>query len=304
MASKRYDIAFGIDDGYVPHLGALIMSILRNSPGANFRFIVMHVGVSDARKRLVESVAPQARFVWAQVSDDDVPQYAERGHFNRTTLFRLALDRLAPLDCRRVLYLDTDTILLRDIRSLFNSDLDASLVGAVVDSFVDSDAFRERWKLPASPLPYFNAGVLLIDLERVRAECGLRRATDFIVAHGVDLPFNDQDALNWAFWGQWRPLSPIWNAQHDMIVPWIAPSLPEEIQFHNRLPALVHFTGPGKPWTPGFYHPWAWVYWDNLIRTPFLSDVAKASGVGSYNRVRLWLRWLRRRPSMLAQPAQ
>src|SRR5690606_30568690 len=100
-------------------------------------------------------------------------------------------------------------------------------------------------------------------------------------------------------WNKWRALPPRWNAQHDMVVPWLAPQLPKPVQFHNRLPALVHFTGPEKPWLAGAYHPWAWLYWINIARTPFAKEVASKAGVSPIRRFRLWLRWMRKRPSGL-----
>jgi hypothetical protein len=72
--------------------------------------------------------------------------------------------------------------------------------------------------------------------------------------------------------------------------------MPEELRFDTRLPNIVHFSGSQKPWARGEYHPWSWLYWDNLARTPFVDDVVKQWGVSRLERFRLWLRWLRRRP--------
>ena len=55
-------------------------------------------------------------FVWTAVSDDDMPPFAGREHFSRAILFRLGLEKLAPPDCRRVIYLDADITVLADVR--------------------------------------------------------------------------------------------------------------------------------------------------------------------------------------------
>lgn len=301
MAADEIDIAFGINDAYVPHLSAVVTSIVRHAPDARLRFIILHDGVSHARRKLVEGTAPSSQFIWAEVDDADVPEFVDHSHFNRTTLFRFQLETLAPPDCRRLIYLDTDVIVLSDVRELWAIDLGDAAVGAVIDGGAAVDRvvvpadFAARWRLPA-PYSYFNAGVLLIDLRRVRAGELFSAAAQFFAKNRRSLPFNDQDALNWKFWGRWKSLPPTWNAQLDMVVPWLSQNLPQHLQFHNRLPALVHFTGAGKPWTAGSYHPWAWIYWENLARTPFLQEVAAASGIGVYRRMRIWLRWMRRRP--------
>ena len=301
MADTRYDIAFGIGEGYVPHLGAAIASIVRCTPDARIRFIILHDGIPLPRQAKIEAIAPDAEFVWTHIIDGDVPDFADHGHFNRTTLFRFQLERLAPADCKRAIYLDADLIVMRDLRELFAIDLGQAALGAAVDAGAAIDRiivpskFAQRWGL--SPrYSYFNAGVLLLDLERIRSERMFSEAERFLAQHQRDLPFNDQDALNWRFWGLWAGLPPAWNVQYDMVVPWLARDLPDELRVHSQQPALVHFTGPGKPWTPGFYHPWSWIYWQNLARTPFLNEVAARAGITGFGRLRMWLRWVRRRP--------
>ena len=298
------DVAFGVDNGYAPHLAAVVASIVRHAPDARIRFIVLHAGVTQERQMLIEGVAPGTLFVWIEVGEDDVPAFADRGHFNRTTLFRLGLERLAPADCRRVLYLDADLVVLDDVRVVYNLDISGASIGAVIDYPVNADEFAARWQLPPSAQAYFNAGVLLIDLERVRAGGEFEKIMRFVAEHDRDLPYNDQDALNWFYWGRWRELPPEWNAQLPMVLSWKAKDLPKPLQFHDRIPSIIHYTGPAKPWTLGFYYPWTpwvWLYWRSLRRTPFLQEVAKPAGVGLFGRARYWLRWVRYKPAHRAR---
>lgn len=298
---EQLDIAFGVDGRYLPHVAAVIASIVRNAKDAKFRFIILHDGVSADRRSLVEAAAPAAEFYWAVISDDDVPAYRDKDHFSRPILFRLALDKLAPVDCHRLIYLDCDLILLRDVRELWNAELAGAPLGAIVDCNSDFKVFAEQWGLKWPSTGYFNSGVLLIDLDLVRKDGVFRAAIEFVAREGHRCPYADQDALNVVTWGQWRPLPVTWNAQTNMVMPWLANDIPKSLQFHDRLPALVQFTGPGKPWVSGSYHPWFWVYWDNLARTPFLREVSRSAGIGTLSRLRIWLRWLRRKPRRRAR---
>ncbi len=295
MNSARIDIALGFDAAYAPHAGALIASLTRAAPGARFRFIVLHEGVSaDAQARL-QSIAPNSEFFWVELRADDVPEYAARDHFSRAILHRLGLEARAPEDCARVLYLDADVIVLGDVRELWATDLGGAALGAVVDCEGDVAAFAQRWGLSLSDNGYFNSGVLLIDLQQVRARRLFSAAIEFVVAHGAELRYADQDALNHVFWNAWRALPPAWNAQKLMVLEAKAQALPAELRFHDRLPYLVHFTGREKPWTRESYHPWAWLYWDALSRTPFNQNAL--SVMNPIERARMWLRWMRRRPA-------
>lgn len=289
----RIDIALGFDDRYAPHAAATIRSVVATSPGARFRFIILHDGVSPKRQSMIESVAPGAEFRWIVVGDDDFPEYSASQHFSRAILFRLGLDKLAPADCSRVLYLDTDVICTRDIRALWDVDLGGLPIGAVEDCYVKADAFARRWGLDADRPAYFNSGVALIDLERVRRDGGLARAMEFVARHGAEIELADQDALNVAFWGQWKKLDVIWNAQRHTAIPSLFGELHPHLRLEGRVPALIHYTTAEKPWVRGSYHPWAWLYWESLGRTPFAHEVPKAYGVGFVERLKIRLRWFR-----------
>ncbi|MBY0564330.1 MAG: glycosyltransferase family 8 protein [Hyphomonadaceae bacterium] len=291
------NIAFGIDAAYAPHAACVIASIVRHAPDGRFRFIVLHGDIARPLQLRVESVAPQASFTWLEISDDEIPelpaQPQDRTHLQRPTLFRLALARRAPADWRRVIYLDADLIVMRDIREIWRADLDGAPIGAAIDSFVDEAAFAKRWDLPAGG-SYFNAGVLLLDLDQIRAQNAFSATLDFQVAHRP--AFNDQDALNYVFWRRWKRLDNAWNIQRYMFVGQSSEGFSADKSLKGPLPGIVHYTGPEKPWVRGAWHPWAWLYWENLRRTPFFAEVARASHIDSYDRLRMRLRWFRRGP--------
>lgn len=98
------------------------------------------------------------------------------------TLLRLFSDLLPLPD--RVLYLDTDTAAIGDIRPLFEYDMkDCEYAGAL--DYLGKVFINPR---------YINAGVLLLDLRKIR-ETGFFRKARALVAE-KKLPFPDQDAVN------------------------------------------------------------------------------------------------------------
>jgi lipopolysaccharide biosynthesis glycosyltransferase len=291
------DVAFGVDANFAVHAAAVIASVVHYGKGGRFRFIVLHSGVTQEMRKRVESVAPGQRFVWVEVSDSDLPPFADRGHFTRATLFRMGMEKLAPKDAKKVVYLDADITLMADVRKLAAVDLQGAPVGAVHDPNVDANAFAARWNL-VGPGGYFNAGILLIDLEKVRAEGLFTKAIAFIAKHDRELPWNDQDALNWALWGRWKKLDPVWNVQRSMAIADAAKKLPAEKRLGKARPAIIHFTGGDKPWVMGAYHPWSHVYWMSLNRTPFVEDVMAKQGFTAKERLKLLVRWLRWWPWM------
>ena len=291
--SERIDIALGFDDPYVPHAAAVIASVVANAPGAQFRFLVLHTGIPDARRRELASVAPRASFLWIEVNDEDLPEFGERehlGHVNKTTFLRLGLQILAPADCRRVIYLDCDVVVLGDIRGLWRTDLGEFAVGAVPDTFAEATTFAERWNLPPQALGYFNAGVLLIDLALVRQEKLFTRALTFIIEKNPG--FADQDALNYVCWRAWHRLDLSWNVQRDMLIPSLAEGLDPGLRLAGARPQLLHFTGSDKPWRVAGYHPLSWKYWKYLRKTPFFQEIVRREHMPVRQLLRLWIRSL------------
>lgn len=289
--TDRIDIAFGFDARYVPHAANVMASIVRHAPEANIRFIVLHEGVSDARKAIVQDLAPRAEFLWIEVGDDDLPAYADRGHLNRSVLFRLGLEKLAPRECKRLLYVDADTIVLGDIRELWATDLGDRALGAAPDCYVSAPEFARKWGLPEEGANYFNAGILVIDLEKVRAEKLFSAALDFVVAHDKDLLLGDQDALNYVFWRRWRGFEPTWNVQRYATPQEIAAEPHADRRWGKPAPQLIHYIGMEKPWMRNAWHPWTWLYWENLLRTPFAGEVRAAFGIDAYQMLRFRFRY-------------
>jgi lipopolysaccharide biosynthesis glycosyltransferase len=299
LQPDRIDIAFGFDHNYAAHGAAVISSVVRHARDARFRFVILHTGIDAALQARVEACAPGMTFVWVEVGNDDVPAFADRQHFTRATLFRLGLEKLAPADCHRLLYLDADIAVRADVRDLWSIDLDGAPVGAAIDSFVDPVRFARMWGLEGEH-EYFNAGILVIDLDKVRAEKLFLKAAQFVAANDPEM--NDQDGLNFACWGRWKRIDVAWNAQRHTAIPTLIRELTVDKRLNGRAPKIIHYTGPEKPWLPGVYHPWSWVYWSELKHTPFEREISKRHGMRLVDKGRLWARWMKSRTARRSAP--
>lgn len=299
--SERIDIALGFDGRYVPHGANVIASVVRHARGAKFRFIVLQADVTPEQKKRMEAVAPGAEFVWCDVRDDDMPNYT-RGHLNRAILFRLGLEALAPADCRRVLYIDADTVVVGDVRELWAADLGGYPAGAVTDCYQDAEEFAGTWNLPKGGR-YFNSGVMLIDLDKVRAGKLFTKTLAFVAENGPKLLFGDQCALNNIFWKNTAVLEPTWNVQRYIKDEEIVSETAPDRRWGHAQPRLIHYLGTDKPWIRNAWHPWAWLYWENLKRTSFIDDVKASAKVDFLQMLRFRFRWLVKRPRV-AMPRQ
>ena len=113
------------------------------------------------------------------------------------SLLRLALHEILPEE-DRVLWLDIDTIVNADITDLFETELDGCYVAAAEEPIRSKDPFL-----------YFNAGVMILDLKKLRDGMA-----DLLIRYvnRVDMRFPDQDVINLLCQGRIKPISPYWNS--------------------------------------------------------------------------------------------
>jgi len=181
------------------------------------------------------------------------------------TYYRLLVEReLSHL--KRMIYLDADTIVLGAISDLWHHPLDGAHLWAVPQiwrpsAFASGERGLPSFRLLGIPAdsPMFNAGVMLIDLDRWRLDNVSERVIEYLTDYSEHVLWWDQDGLNAILFSDWRPLPLRWNvmASH---VPHIrsqedTPFPFDLVQDAIRSPAIVHFSSAGKPWEGGYKGP-------------------------------------------------
>ena len=172
-------------------------------------------------------------------ADDSLFAKCRGLHGNKFTYMKLILSEF--LDDDRVIYLDSDLIVRRDLGELFNLDLRGNVVAArgsaniewqLERKFFTSLGLNEKAK-------FFNCGVLLIDLKQWRALGITKKCFEFIEKYPRELIGHDQTVLNWVFYeNQFFELDSSYN--HPLYS--TEPVIP--------IPAgeIFHFVGSPKPW--------------------------------------------------------
>jgi lipopolysaccharide biosynthesis glycosyltransferase len=163
-----------------------------------------------------------------------------------------SMDRLfLPLlldDVKRAVYLDVDTLILDDIGRLAGVDLEGHPIASWRSPIIAESEWQRAGMRLTEELalelrrsmarrhgfgaPALNAGVLVLDLERMRRDRFTATALGWVERYGL----HDQDAML-AYAGPDRlDLDPAWNAM---------PVLADPAD-----PRLIHWASFGKPWDP------------------------------------------------------
>ena len=113
----------------------------------------------------------------------------------------------------KIIYLDADIIVNRNIKDLWNINLDDKAIAAVAEMLIDISFQvnkKQKYLITSKHVKeedYFNAGVLLINLQKLRSENILLKGYNFVCDHPECLYF-DQDILNYCFANDYVKLSP------------------------------------------------------------------------------------------------
>ena len=225
-------------------LATTLRSIVEsNASSWPLEFHLLSDGFSeDTRKRVFDSLPKgSASLRWLSVDMTPFREFETCSYISKMTYARFLIPNIFPDIVSRVLYLDADLLVLDDLGPLWEIDLAGVVVGAVLDN-LDSQIKGNKPGVEGVPRvrDYFNAGVLLVNLEKWREERISEKALDYLVKNPKS-PFSDQDALNVACDSLWKQLDPRWNFQEHY------KNRIAELDPEHR-PAIIHFVRNLKPW--------------------------------------------------------
>lgn len=281
MTLSRQTVVYATDGGYWDHTFISLYSLLDNNRDVPLDVRILADAPDEAFFRHVTGLRdlhPDAEISWLPVDGQVFADAPTARHFKRVNYYRLLIGSLLPESIRRILYLDGDTIVRRPLRELFALDLDDWVVAAspvYLAQQTEYETEAERLGLPDGT-PYFNSGVLVINLDRWRELRIEDRCFDYIrenQSNPVRLEFVDQDALNGVLIEKWLRLSPLFNFTEWDTAPYQASVTDSQIQLEvtnpERGPVIVHFAGGIKPWHGAGRHPYEGDYWNYRQQTPY-----------------------------------
>lgn len=289
-------LAATIDDRWVPHFATCVASIAGSHRGESVRFLMLQgPDLSTASVRSLRDFVREhgMEFEPIRVSESLHATLPPTSHmFSPLVWYRLLLPELAP-EVDKVIFLDADTLVLQSLKPLLETDLADSVLAAVSNANPSEHVLR----LGLDPnAPYFNAGVMVMNLAAMREEHFGRRGLALGRERHADFIFNDQDVLNVLADGRWKQLHPRWNAMSHL---WLRPHTVDRESVDlmdataSASPAIVHFEGfqTVKPWFYRSLHPHRFLYRQYRAQTPWpLEGLEGVSVVAAFLR-RLPLRW-------------
>ena len=265
MGSKnKMNILYQSDDRYAWITGVSLTSLLENNRNADeIQIYLIDDHISPENREKLLSLALRYGRSLTFLGMDDISEHlkslgAPKWSGSYTTYGKLFAMGMIREELDRLLYLDSDTIVTADLSELYHSALGENVCAMVQDT---APLFVYKHIGHSKADPYFNAGVILLDMEKwKRLDC---EASVFPCIRGMrkTLCYADQDVLNCLLKDKIKKLSPKYN----FFVFFFATDLDEffythsigkvpqyyskdEIRQAGECAAIYHYLAYEKPW--------------------------------------------------------
>ena len=282
------------DDNYVKPLAVMLQSAAQNvRVGNQLQVIVLDGGISEANWSGLKETLADLPIELFSIRPDiaAVSDLATSHHITHTAYLRLLAGRILPDSIDKVIYLDSDLLICDDLSELWELPLGDQFALAVPDvacPYVDARYAKSNFAKSSpymaaiSPIanwqelgiaphaPYFNSGVMVLNIKRMRDEKIEHRLLECLKQNQKFVWCWDQYALNVVFSDSWTALPLKWNqGAHVFEFPdkTYSPMNEDEFLLARDKPSIIHYTTEWKPWRYGNNHPLKQKYFDQLDQT-------------------------------------
>lgn len=265
------NIGYVVSDLYTHILSVSILSLLQNS-GADdeFNIFVLNSDVSEESKRKIEVLkeVKDFRIEYINMKNSEFEGIAEG--ISVVSNYRIKMASVLPkLD--KILFLDSDMIIMDSMAELYNTDLGENYFAAVIDpgaelqrqyTIEDDDKF---------PNPRFNTGVMLVNLKKWREDDIERKIFDGLRWYSKKYAcWPDQNVMQMVCKDKILTLNPSYNVspilkQQNL---YQVPGLWEQ---SSKDPKIIHICGMPKYWQKSRLL-WEDIFWKYAKKTPYYEE--------------------------------
>jgi lipopolysaccharide biosynthesis glycosyltransferase len=267
-------IFFSIDNGYTLPTVVSLTSVVENAnPGTFYKiYVIVPNNFSDENRfkiKEVQKLRPENCEINVIGIDNNLENLPKVPWYSNCAYQRLKIQEFFP-NFDKGIYLDGDTVIKKDLGSLFNSDLGNCYLGAVPDgglrvapcekgealSLLKNLNIYQEYLGVSDLFGYVNSGVMVMNFKKMREDNVSSLFNKFIEEKGKfkEIPFVDQSVMNCTLAGNIKDLPLTYNVQT-----FIRLNLPyaqaidsfafSEEEWNNALisPTIIHYAGL-KPW--------------------------------------------------------
>lgn len=292
----KMNILISVNMNYLEAARIMLRSLFSNNKGSDIKIYLFHSELRKKNINMLRRLIEQNGGTLLVIKiDDEVMEDVPVGSLSKETYYRLMAPGLLPESLDRILYLDIDTIVIGDIREMYEADFQGKLFMAVPDTSSGIETVKKNLRMKEGSV-YINAGVLLMNLELLRQEFNLKEGLDYAKKYPERVPNCDQDVINGLYNKRIGRLEWIYNYEarfHSVFEIFTWPFFYRKLQGEIK---IIHYMGAGKPWKPKFFGKYLREYYRYAIHTAYQDEIERNMRYRLANMVRfLWDKLIWRR---------
>lgn len=265
------NVVYFTSDLFASATGVSILSLMENNKECkNIHFFIFEDQVSEDNKSLIKKMVEQygrkITFLRLPMADECFNYKFKSKYYMGRTYLRLCLDKYLPIGVDKVLCLDSDTLVLGDLSSIWESDMEDNILAGVSDC-VNVSAFKYQFGLQRDDI-YINVGMSIIDVKKWREERLTDAAIKYIHQKKGNVFFVEQTIMNYLCRKRIKKLPLNYNCytllyafDYEELLNMRRPTTfysKDEYDNAKKYPKLVHFTRNfymmSRPWVNGCDH--------------------------------------------------
>ena len=248
--TKRINILVTLDANYIFPLRVMLHSLLLADEDVCYTVYVAHASLTQADLAQIRSGVPEARCTICpiEVSPQLLADAPVLRRLSTATYYRLLAPSFLPPEVDRILYLDPDITVLRSLWSLYSMDMQGMYLAAAAHLRGVMDWLNRNRLRVRENAEYLNAGVLLMDVRKLRALDNTAQIFDFVRTHARLLFLGDQDVINVLYDGHVLFFDTrIYNLD-ERVFRGLRRRKGCDLQWVRDHTAILHYNGRKKPW--------------------------------------------------------
>ena len=282
--NRNMNVAIAINNKFIKYAYVLITSLFENHKDRNINLYILYNGISIYELEIFErlEIKYNQRIICQEISEDNIPQDVPKtDYWPMAICFRLFLPLIVPDSEDRVLYLDTDVIVNKNIEEFYDQSFEGKSLIACRDISVQEGGLSDKQRAFIGELTdvpekdYFNSGVIIINLEKIR-QYGREYYLDALEKYKDKLVAVDQDLLNYVAYNDVNYSDPYRYNCFARI------AYNKGIDYENlkESASIIHYAGR-KPWTPeSIRYNSELIWWEYAKKTDIYSELLEEVLIG------------------------
>ena len=268
------NIAIALNKNLLLQSCILLASIAVNNPDEAVRVYVLHSELTDEDIELMQKTIDDYysyQIIPVFLKRNLFSDLPEKSYWSLEAYYRLMLTDILPDDVSRILYLDIDIIVNKNISNFYASDFKGSLLISSEDPIFDPSKQSPVVTLFEDKIDdgfkYFCSGMILYDIAGLRQKNYTFKKYIKVfsdISDKVECP--DQDLLNYI---HWRDVKLVDNSKYGVFAK-TAHLAGRTYSDLKENAAIIHYAGPNKPWTVNLTsYDIEKIWWEYAKITPF-----------------------------------